>query len=262
VATTADMRAAPPLLELIGHPVRWQLLLELARSDRRVRELVALIDQPQSLVSYHLGRLQAEDLAVVTKRRSSADGRDHYFSLDLGRCAELLAAAGGSIHPALGAPTIPAPPTATRQRPARVLFLCTGNSARSQIAEVLAQQLGNGSVRAFSAGSSPKPIHPNAIRVAREYGIDLEGRRSKHFSQFLHQRFDHVISLCDRVREVCPEFPGGADLIHWSVPDPSVEGGSDQKIYPAFRRVAADIEKRIRFWLVAIQPTPNGGRFL
>jgi protein-tyrosine-phosphatase len=141
-----------------------------------------------------------------------------------------------------------------------VLFLCTGNSARSQIAEALAQQLGNGSVRAFSAGSSPKPIHPNAIRVAREHGVDLEGRRSKHLSQFLHQRFDYVISLCDRVREVCPEFPGGAELIHWSVPDPSLEAVSDEETYPAFRCAAADIEKRIRFWLVAIHTTPNGGR--
>jgi protein-tyrosine-phosphatase len=257
VVTTGTV---PPLLELIGHPVRWQLVLELARSDRRVRELVALVDQPQSLVSYHLGRLQSDDVAVVTRRRSSADGRDHYFSLELGRCAELLAAAGGSIHPALGIPpTIPSPPAASRSRPARVLFLCTGNSARSQLAEALAQQLGNGSVRAFSAGSKPKPIHRNAIRVASEHGVDLGGRRSKHLSQFVHQRFDQVITMCDRVREVCPEFPGGAELIHWSVPDPSLVGASDEENYAAFQLVATEIERRIHFWLAAVHTTPNGG---
>ena len=90
-----------------------------------------------------------------------------------------------------------------------MLFLCTGNSARSQIAEALAEQLSGGAVSAASAGSHPKPLHPNAVRVMRERGIDLAGRRSKHLGEFAGQRFDYVISLCDRVREVCPEFPAG-----------------------------------------------------
>ena len=101
-----------------------------------------------------------------------------------------------------------------------MLFLCTGNSARSQIAEALAERLSDGAVSAASAGSHPKPLHPNAVRVMRERGIDLAGRRSKHLDEFAGQRFDYVISLCDRVREVCPEFPGGPALIHWSIPDP------------------------------------------
>src|SRR5206468_12071628 len=136
-------------------------------------------------------------------------GRDTYYVLDLARCGELLSSAGTLLHPGL-APT----PRARAQRepgstPARVLFLCTGNSARSQIAEALAEQLSGGAVSAASAGSHPKPLHPNAVRVMRERGIDLAGRRSKHLSEFAGQRFEYVISLCDRVREVCPEFPGG-----------------------------------------------------
>ena len=85
-----------------------------------------------------------------------------------------------------------------------MLFLCTGNSARSQIAEALTEQLSEGAVRAVSAGSHPKPLHRNAVRVMRARGIDLTGRCAKHLGEFADQRFDHVISLCDRVREVCP----------------------------------------------------------
>jgi ArsR family transcriptional regulator, arsenate/arsenite/antimonite-responsive transcriptional repressor / arsenate reductase (thioredoxin) len=129
-----------------------------------------------------------------------------------------------------------------------VLFLCTGNSARSQIAEALCEQLSGGAVSAASAGSHPKPLHPNAVRVMRERGIDLAGRRSKHLSEFSGRRFDYVISLCDRVREVCPEFPGGPDLIHWSIPDPAREPGSD-----AFERTAAELSTRIEFLIEVIE---------
>ena len=141
--------------------------------------------------------------------------------------------------------------TAARSARARVLFLCTGNSARSQMAEALAEHLSAGAVRAASAGSHPKPLHPNAVRVMRERGIDLAGRRSKHLSEFTDQRFDCVISLCDRVREVCPEFPGTPRAIHWSVRDP----GADDEGLPAFERTATELETRIGFLLAAIEPT-------
>ncbi len=211
------MSSPPRFLRLAGHPLRWQLLSELARSDRRVGELCELAGRRQSLVSYHLRQLR--DGGLVSMRRSAADGRDTYYVLDLSRCGDLLADAGASLHPGLARPAARAP------RVARVLFLCTGNSARSQIAEALCEQLSGGSVSAASAGSHPKPLHPNAVRVMRTRGIDLAGRRSKHLSEFSGERFDYVISLCDRVREVCPEFPGGPEHIHWSVPDPAREPG-------------------------------------
>jgi protein-tyrosine-phosphatase len=139
----------------------------------------------------------------------------------------------------------------------RVLFLCTGNSARSQIAEALAEQLSGGAVSAASAGSHPKPLHPNAVRVMRERGIDLAGRRSKHLSEFTGRRFDYVISLCDRVREICPEFAGTPQAIHWSVRDPAREPGTDDETLPAFERTAAELETRIGFLLEAIKHTTD-----
>ena len=138
---------------------------------------------------------------------------------------------------------------------ARVLFLCTGNSARSQMAEALAEHVSDGAVRAASAGSHPKPLHPNAVRVMRERGIDLAGRRSKHLSEFTGRRFDYVISLCDRVREICPEFPGTPQAMHWSVRDPAREPGTDDESLPAFKRTAAELETRIGFLLEAIGRT-------
>ena len=231
------------------------MLIELSFSDRRVGELCARLELPQNLVSYHLGRLRAE--RVVSRRRSSADGRDSYYLLELDRCSELLAGAGSALHPGLRlAPTRPDRRIRTgRRRRTRVLFLCTGNSARSQIAEALVDRLGGGVVEARSAGSHPKPLHPNAVRVMAERGIDIAGRRSKHLDRFVGRRFDYVVSLCDRVREVCPEFPGHPDLIHWSIPDPAREGDDDEQTYPAFERTADELATRIAFLLELIDHT-------
>ncbi|KQY56677.1 arsenate reductase/protein-tyrosine-phosphatase family protein [Nocardioides sp. Root140] len=238
----------PAFLRLSGHPVRWQLLNELARGDRQVRELTASVGQQQSLTSYHLRLLR--DGGLVTMRRSSADRRDTYYSLDLSACRELLGAAGGALHPGL-APPGPPPTKGGRRKPARVLFLCTGNSSRSQMAEAILQHLGGAAVDVASAGSHPKPIHPYAVRVMRKRGLDLSDKRSKHLDDYAGQRFDHVISLCDKVREVCPDFPGTPSVAHWSIADPAAEG------HPAFVRTAEELETRIRFLLSALgcQPT-------
>lgn len=239
--------ATPGFLGLAGHPLRWRLLSELARSDRQVRELTFLTGQPQNLVSYHLARLR--DAGLVVTRRSSADRRDAYYSADLTRCGELLTAAGGALHPGL---RLIQPAAGRPGTQVRVLFLCTGNSARSQIAEAILERLADGMITVDSAGSHPKPLHQNAIRIMREQGIDISARQTRHLSVFAGQRFDYVISLCDRLREICPEFPGQPEVIHWSIPDPGAAGSSDADTYPAFRAVAADLRTRIGFLLARI----------
>jgi protein-tyrosine-phosphatase len=240
--------APPEFLQLAGHPLRWRLLGELARSDRVVRELTDLVGEPQNLVSYHLGKLR--DGRLVCARRSSADRRDTYYGLDLARIGELLSSTGGALHPGLRL----APPSRGEAAigPARVLFLCTGNSARSQMAEALITARSGGAIEAVSAGSHPRPLHPNAVRVMRDdYGLDLAGQPSKHLEVFAGQRFDWVISLCDKVREVCPEFPGLPQTVHWSIANPAT-GEPDDVTYPLFQQTAAELARRIGFLLAAL----------
>jgi protein-tyrosine-phosphatase len=242
-----DPAAPPELLQLAAHPLRWRLLGELARSDRAVQELTALVGEPQNLVSYHLGKLR--DARLVSARRSSADRRDTYYALALERIGGLLSAAGGAIHPGL---RLAPPECAAFEGPVSVLFLCTGNSARSQMAEALARALSGGAVEAFSAGSHPKPLHPHAVRVMRdEYGLDLAGFQSKQLDIFAGRHFDWVISLCDKVREVCPEFPFHPETIHWSIPNP-VTGEPDDVTWPLFQQTAAELKTRIGFLLAVL----------
>jgi protein-tyrosine-phosphatase len=247
------VEATPPpeILGLLSDPLRWQLVGELGRSDRRVGELVQLVGKPQNLVSYHLSELRQE--GIVSARRSSADGRDVYYRADLFRCRDLLGEAGLSLHPGLS--LAPAPPDGVARRGARprLLFLCTGNSARSQIAEALVEHRSAGTVEARSAGSHPKPLHPNAVRVMAERGVDIAGRPTKPLTRFARSRFDRVITLCDKVREICPEFPGEPIAAHWSIADPAVEGESDESTYPAFQHVADEIESRVALLLADLR---------
>lgn len=245
VVPSTDVPDSPPsFVRLAGDPLRWRLLRELAHSDRRVRELVDVVGRPQSLVSYHLRRLRAAEM--VTARRSSFDGRDTYYHLDLDRCTRALAETGVALHAGLRAGT-PAPVMLPVGRPRwRVLFLCTGNSGRSPMAEALLRHRAGGAVEVASVGSHPKPLHPNAVRAMAEYGITLT-HEPAHLDTVRRRRFRLVISLCDRVREVCPEFSGGPDLVHWSLPDPAREGDTDTATWPAFRRTAAELDRRIRY---------------
>lgn len=238
----------PTVLEAAGHPVRWRLLAALADSDLRVGELCARLGLPQNLVSYHLARLRSAGL--VRRRRSAADGRDSYYAVELVRFGELLAEAGAALHPGLALPAPAAEslgPIISGRGTCSVLFACTGNSARSRIAEALIRALSHGRVRARSAGSHPKALHPNAVRALRERGIAVPRRRPTHLDELRSEHFDYVITLCDRVREVCPEFPDYPAVIHWSVADPARTGTSDQQTYPAFQATLRELEVRIRF---------------
>jgi ArsR family transcriptional regulator, arsenate/arsenite/antimonite-responsive transcriptional repressor / arsenate reductase (thioredoxin) len=250
-------QAAPAFVRLAAHPLRWRLLIELAGSDYRVRELVTLVGEPQNLVSYHLRLLR--DGGLVTAARSTFDGRDSYYHLDLDRCADALAGTGAALHPVLGRQPAPRIRPADLRRSPRVgvLFVCTGNSARSPIAEALLRHRTGGQVEVASAGTRPKPrLHPNAVRVLHdEFGIDITGQRPKHLDTVTGGRFHYVVSLCDKAREVCPDFPHHPVRMHWSIPDPAAAGDIDQSSYPAFQHTAAGIDTRIRHLLPVLTAT-------
>jgi protein-tyrosine-phosphatase len=248
------MTLPPEILGLLSDPLRWQLVGELGRSDRRVGELVQLVEKPQNLVSYHLAELRRA--GIVSARRSSADGRDVYYRADLYRCRDLLGGAGVSLHPGLSlAPsTVDDVSARTRRSKPKLLFLCTGNSSRSQIAEALVEHRSSGHVEARSAGSHPKPLHPDAVRVMAERGIDIADRATKPFTRFVRNRFDRVITLCDKVREVCPDPWGAPIAAHWSIADPSAAG-----TYAAFEAVAAEIEDRVALLLADLRVRPTEG---
>ena len=261
MGSSGQVAAPPAFVRLVAHPLRWKLLTTLADSDYRVRELVTRVGQPQNLVSYHLRLLRGGGL--VTATRSSFDGRDRYYHLDLERCADALAETGGALHPALRRDSAPSISTGGRQRSQRVavLFVCTGNSARSPIAEALLRHHTAGGVTATSAGSRPKPrLHPNTVRVLGDrFGIDITGQQPRHLDTLARRRFDYVITLCDRARENCPELPHHPRRMHWSIPDPATASDTDQASYPAFQHAAADIETRIRHLLPVLTATNHPG---
>ncbi|MFE5707857.1 ArsR family transcriptional regulator [Rhodococcus koreensis] len=245
----------PSFVQLAAHPLRWQLLTTLSGGDYRVREMATLVGEPQNLISYHLRLLR--DGGLVRATRSSFDGRDSYYHLDLDRCTQMLAGTGTALHPALV--LNPAPPPFDPTPPIAVLFVCTGNSARSAIAEALLRQHTGGRVDAISAGTHPKPgMHPNAVRVLREeFGIDIAGQHPRHLDTLADRRFDAVITLCDKAREACPEFGDDTRWIHWSIADPAAPGDADEDTYPTFQATAAEIDTRIRYLLPILTTEPR-----
>jgi arsenate reductase (thioredoxin) len=133
----------------------------------------------------------------------------------------------------------------------RVLILCTGNSARSQMAEGLLRHLAGSSVEAHSAGTEPAALNPLAIEAMREIGLDISGQRSKPVSEFEGQRFHAVITVCDKAAEHCPVFPGTPRRIHWNLPDPATATGTPAEQLAAFRSVRNTLERHFREFLAA-----------
>jgi arsenate reductase len=130
-----------------------------------------------------------------------------------------------------------------------VLILCTGNSARSQMAEGLFRHEGGGRYEVFSAGTRPSRVRPEAIAVLAEIGIDISGQRSKSVDEFIGQPLDLVITVCDNAKEACPVFPGRTRRLHWPFEDPAGTEGSEDERKAAFRRVRDQIRERIQAFL-------------
>ena len=130
-------------------------------------------------------------------------------------------------------------------KPIRVLFLCTGNSARSIIGAALLRDMGGDAFEVHSAGTEPKGINPYTQRVLSAAGIDISGERSKNVSEFEGQAFDYVITVCDAAAERCPVFPGAPERIHLSFVDPAAVAGTDDEKLAAFRRTLREMQARL-----------------
>jgi arsenate reductase len=128
----------------------------------------------------------------------------------------------------------------------RILFLCTGNSARSQMAEGLLRHLAGDRFEVFSAGTQPVGLNPLAVAVMRELGIDISRHRSKGMDEFAGQQFDYVITVCDQARESCPVPPPSTKSLHWSFEDPAAAKGPAESRKAVFRRVRDEIAERVR----------------
>ncbi|MBN2228099.1 MAG: arsenate reductase ArsC [Candidatus Thorarchaeota archaeon] len=129
----------------------------------------------------------------------------------------------------------------------RVLFLCTGNSARSQMAEALLKHLGGGGFEVYSAGTKPQSqVNPFAIEVLKERGIPTDGLHPKLVNEYINHEIDLVVTVCDNAKQTCPHFPGAKRMEHWSLEDPAAFQGSYEEILFVFRGTLEEIEKRIR----------------
>ena len=142
----------------------------------------------------------------------------------------------------------------------RVLFVCTHNSARSQMAEGLLRHYSGDRFEAFSAGTEPGSLHPLAVRAMAELGIDISDHSPKPVDRFLDQSFDLVVTVCDQATETCPVFPGATRHLHWSFEDPSHVEGSEEERLEVFRRVRDEIEARIRRFTSEQASEKSGGR--
>jgi arsenate reductase len=185
-------------------------------------------------VDLDLAPLIATQRAAVERQRSDLDRLDAELTdLEL-----TIQAAGRARRSSEG--------SAMSVEPIRVLFVCTGNSARSQIAEALLRDFGGADFEVSSAGTDPKGVNPFAVRVLAEIEIDWSGARSKSVTEFLGRPFDYVITVCDRARQTCPVFPGNHNTLHWGLDDPAEVEGTDERKLEAFRHTRIEVATRLR----------------
>lgn len=130
----------------------------------------------------------------------------------------------------------------------RVLFLCTGNSCRSQMAEGFLRDMAGDRFEVFSAGIKPTQVNPLAIKVMAEVGVDISKHRSKSAMEFIGQQFDYVITVCDNAKQTCPVFPGKYEKIHWDLEDPAEAQGSEEEKLVVFRKIRDEIKGKIEEW--------------
>jgi ArsR family transcriptional regulator, arsenate/arsenite/antimonite-responsive transcriptional repressor / arsenate reductase (thioredoxin) len=239
------------LSALLTDSVRRQLTSTLMLNDVVLDDLADAVRLPSETVMALLEPFLSA--GVITQRRSDAHSDQLYCHLNLELLDTLYQAEGNESLAFAAAVEEGQNATSTQQgaRP-RILFLCTRNSARSQLAEGITRLLSKGQVEAFSAGNQPGFVHPMAIELLTALHVDVSGQYSKHLDQFLGQDFDYVITVCDNARETCPVFSGAKRTIHWSIPDPAIVEDSEARSR-AFSRVATELQNRIRYLLILLE---------
>ena len=241
----------------LGHPGRlavFRLLMRFAPQGVRPTEIAEALGLKQNTLSHHLADLTASGLVGVERQ-----GRSLYYAVDLDTTEGLigyLALDVGRARPDLVAPLLfahkdAAPMTAPhRDTNFDVLFICSGNSARSIFAEALLRDLGNGKFQAFSAGTRPgTALNPFALEILKRNGHDVSGLRSKHISEFQQPDspvMDFVFTVCDTAAaEECPPWPGQPITGHWGLPDPVKASGTDAEKALVFAQTYAALRRRI-----------------
>jgi arsenate reductase len=172
--------------------------------------------------------------AAIERQRADLDRLDS----ELTDLETTIHAAGVAAHSGTG--------DGMSVEPIRVIFVCTGNSARSQMAEALLEEFGGPDFAVFSAGTQPAPVNPETVTVLGEIGIDWSRAVSKSVAPFVGQPFDYVITLCDRARQTCPVFPGEHNSLHWGLDDPAEVAGTEAERLEAFRRARTEVAGRVR----------------
>lgn len=235
----------------LADETRLAIVRLLALNDLQPGELGAQLRTSPAALAYHLKQLR--DVQLLRGHQSTFDRRDIYYSVDLERLQALYALAGDALHTSRS-PTLGERGTEPNlERPLRILFLCTHNRARSQLAEGLTRYLAGDQVEVFSGGSNPSELHPLTIEMLQDLGIDTSQLYPKSMDQFIGQSFDYIITTCDRVRGGCPTFPGDAQQIHWSFTDPSAVDDEDVQ-YAAFCTTRRELLTRIRYLLSLPHP--------
>jgi ArsR family transcriptional regulator len=236
--------SASSMLKLLADDTRWQLISELRRSDRQAGELGTLLKLPQNLVSYHLGMLRQAGL--VQAHRSDADARTVYYSLDLAALGAGYAGIGAAMQ-------LPHNGNPATQPATTVFFLCTQNSARSQMAEGWLRHLSSGRIPVRSAGIAPQALHPLAIQVMAEAGVDIGYQQAKGLDALADVVPNVVVTVCDLAREQCPEWSASTNQLHWSIPDPVRTQANPESQAQTFRAVRDDLRQRV-VGLLALLP--------
>lgn len=264
-AAAIPQREVTLFLRAVSDETRLAIIRLLSVGDLRSGEIGERLHLPTNALAYHVKQLRSAGL--LHERHGSADGRDVYHRLDLDQLSALYAAAGDLLHPGLASVAGASPGQQEREQPRpkaesqvalplRVLFLCTHNSARSQLAEAILRHVGGDSVEAHSAGSAPTEIHPDVIALLRAMGVDPSRQHAKSLERFQADTFDYVVTVCDRIREICPTFTGQPVQVHWSIPDPMECDAPDQR-RDLLRAIAGELMTRIRYFLLL--PHPRSG---